>query len=59
MSRLFDRLNHESALPPLWRPKPSMVVHLEELPLLPTGKTDLLSLRALAKERLLGESATP
>jgi len=57
LSELFDRMNHGSPLPPLWRPKPSMFVHAEELPLMPTGKTDLLSVRKFAREALLPQDA--
>jgi len=57
LSELFDRLSHDSTLPPLWRPKPSMFVHAEELPLMPTGKTDLLAVRKFAREALLSQDA--
>ncbi len=57
LSELFDHLSHDSTLPPLWRPKPSMFVHAEELPLMPTGKTDLLTVRKIAREALLSQDA--
>jgi acyl-[acyl-carrier-protein]-phospholipid O-acyltransferase / long-chain-fatty-acid--[acyl-carrier-protein] ligase len=53
LSALFDRLSHESTLPALWRPKPNLFLYLESLPVLPTGKTDILSLRRYAREHLL------
>jgi len=54
LSELFDRMNHGSPLPPLWRPKPSMFLSCEALPLLPTGKTDLLSVRRIVRDGLVG-----
>ncbi|MEN9353751.1 MAG: hypothetical protein RL318_1076, partial [Fibrobacterota bacterium] len=59
-SRLFDRLSHDSSLPALWRPKSGMFAWIEALPILPTGKTDILTLRRHAREQLLrSEKASP
>jgi len=54
LSDLFDRMSHDSSLPALWRPKPSMFMAHDSLPILPTGKTDLLTVRALVRKGLIG-----
>lgn len=60
ISVLMDRLSHDSSLPALWRPKPNLFLTVEALPMLVTGKTDLLTVRALARTAFLpAEPATP
>jgi len=60
LSRLFDTMSHSSSLPALWRPKPNLFATIDELPILPTGKTNLLAVRAFARQQLLdSEKAHP
>jgi len=39
-------------LPALWKPKANQFIHVDAIPLLGTGKTDLRAIRALAAEGL-------
>jgi acyl-[acyl-carrier-protein]-phospholipid O-acyltransferase/long-chain-fatty-acid--[acyl-carrier-protein] ligase len=41
-------------LPALWKPKPNLFFHVESLPMLGTGKTDLRGVRQLATSMAQG-----
>ncbi len=40
----------ECDLPALWKPKPNQFIHVDAIPLLGTGKTDLRAIKALAED---------
>jgi len=39
-------------LPALWKPKPNQFIHVDAIPLLGTGKTDLRAIKALAEDAM-------
>ena len=47
---LYQALKDSARLPNLWLPRPDAMIKAEEIPLLPTGKTDLKKARALVIE---------
>jgi acyl-[acyl-carrier-protein]-phospholipid O-acyltransferase/long-chain-fatty-acid--[acyl-carrier-protein] ligase len=49
-SRQINRAMAASSVPRLWIPKAESIHHIDELPMLPTGKLDLQRLKALALE---------
>ena len=50
-ARMFEHLT-QAGLPPLWIPKRDQFYLVEAIPLLGTGKVDLMKARALAAERV-------
>ena len=53
-AKLAPVLEHfaQCDLPALWKPKPNQFIHVDAIPVLGTGKTDLRAIKALAEEGL-------
>ena len=56
-SRQINRAMAASSVPRLWIPKAESIHHIDELPMLPTGKLDLQRIKALALELEASRSA--
>jgi hypothetical protein len=50
---LYQALKDTARLPNLWLPRPDALIKAEEIPMLPTGKTDLKKARALVMDACL------